>query len=64
MTSAATPKGSTPQRTTRWRRTPACHFVVLDDRAGNGTNVEPRSTDDNNYEYGGGEYEYDPGAGL
>ncbi|MEZ6102462.1 MAG: hypothetical protein R3E01_26270 [Pirellulaceae bacterium] len=38
-------------------------LVVPDDRANNGTDVEPRSTDDNKYEHGGGEYEFDPGAG-
>ncbi|MEZ6097507.1 MAG: hypothetical protein R3E01_00910 [Pirellulaceae bacterium] len=39
-------------------------LVVLDDRAGNGTNVELWSTDDNKYEYGDALYEYDPGAGA
>ncbi|MCA9165893.1 MAG: hypothetical protein KDA62_23060, partial [Planctomycetales bacterium] len=46
---------ATPQGTTRWRQRPGWHFavlvlsaavLVLGDRTGNGTNVEPLSIDD------------------
>ena len=48
---------ATPQGTTRWRQRPGWHFavlvlstavllLVLDDRGGNGTNVDPLSIDD------------------